>query len=503
MIKYNETLGNNVYDLIIKQIDKSKMSELCEWVKGALNISNSDTNTFDKLTNDVSKHTVAKCLIYVKHIVKIEIIESIIQILKQANIEDDSQPVRSKNKKHLDNINYDLVCLIATYLPVVDLLNVCYINRLWHNNIKKSALISKCKSFTKLRITSKVATNYCIAYSSQWPYNNLKELHILINAHELQESTVPEFKQTDTIEYLNSCIFCFSKPLPHLKAIRVWGTHRPIMEPNKKSWVIQNNNKSPLILTCVSCVYLYEAIWIPNTKCILFDSCILNNDIIENFIYNKYTQWICIQESELIGGLEPWLPESSSPSPTADINKYHPNITLTYTYTCYWNRIYLLLKSNNLYDKYVSHFNIIGHYSSINGDIRQLLKLLCNVTNPNEPKTIQILFEHDGKALKPEISDGPYFNYPQKDADIWDFILKHYKNICSDANIAKFEIGILRVNGDKKTGVCFDLKKFKNSKVQLYHYRLWNEVVYIEDRPHSPANWLKSCKQIRESMPIN
>ena len=424
MIKHDETLGNHVYDLIIQSIQESQMSELCKWTKRALNIYNSDINTFDKLTNKVSKHTIAKCLIYVKHIVTIEIIKNIIQTLKEANIEDNSEFVISKSRKSLDKINYNIFCLIATYLPVVDLLNVCYINRIWHSNIQDCRLISKCKPFKCLRLTSKIVSNYRIAFSSQWAYTDLKELHISIDEDALNETSVPEFKQ-DTIQYLDACKFCYPKALPHLKALRIWGTHRPVSKPCEKSWVIQNDSKSPLILTCITCIHLYEGLWIPNCKRVLFDSCVLNNDVMANFICNKYTKWICIQDCELIGPLA----ESATPSPTADINKYHPNIKLIYSYTGNWKEIYKLLTSNSMYDKYVSHFYVIAHYSSLNADLQQLLPVLSNVTNSNEPKKIKMLFEHEGKTLEPEGRKIKFFSPQEKDAFLWGFIVEQYKNI--------------------------------------------------------------------------
>ena len=502
MINDDQTVGIRVYDIIIKSIDQTKLSELCNWVKKSLKIWNSNINTFDQLTNIVSKHIIAQSQIYVKHIVTIDTIKSIVETLEEENVTDNSEPVISQSPKSLDNINKDVLSLLVNYLPIIDLLRVCYVNRLWYLNIMNSTLMSRYKACKTLKLTSKASRDYCIAYSSQWPYHDLKVLHIFASEDQLEESDVPKFTQ-QSIQYLDSPVFHCANALPHLRAIRIWGNDGPISLAGGQSWLKQNDRESPLILTVIVWIYLYEGLFIPNTKSILFEGCVLNNDVIKRFICNKETVWIGIQDCELIGSLEPWIRRHYTPTPTAEINKCQPNIKLNYIYSCDWNKIYSLLKTDSIYDKYVCDFQMICHYLQINADTIKVFQTLATVTNCNKPKSIRILFQFNGKTWNPKSKTRLFMDFNQMDACIWGFILEYYESIRGDANIDKFEIGLIRIDGDYKTGDLFDLKKFKDSKDEVAHYRAWNEILYIKEEHNSPTNWEKAREEIVQSIPID
>ena len=309
MINDNQTAGIRVYNIIIESIDKTELSELCYWVKKSLKIWNSNINTFGQLTNMVSKHIIAQAQIYVKHIVTIDTIKSIVRTLEEENVTDNTEPVISKSKKCLDNINQDVLSVLVNYLPIIDLLRLCYVSRLWHSNIMNSTLITQYQACKTLTLTSKASRNYCDAYSSQWPYHDLKVLHIFASEDELEESDVPKFTQ-QSIQYLDSAVFHCANALPHLRAVRIWGNDGPISLAGGQSWLKQNDRESALILTVIIWIYLYEGLFIPNTKSILFEGCVLNNDVIKRFILNKETVWIGIQDCDLIGLLEPWISEN-------------------------------------------------------------------------------------------------------------------------------------------------------------------------------------------------
>ena len=476
-----------VYNIFIKSLGKDTR-HVCQSLQHKFHISQTYVLTLSDLVKIHGKRAIIEYLIYNRKYINIDLIRDCISQLSTSQHNKDYKQISQNRKKWL---NSDVFKVITSYLTIGDLLRFAIINRLWHHNIMNKSFVSNARIFRSFTLTLQALRNWSM-FSSRWYLNNLHVLHIDVDNDQLKDTHLPKFEQK-TIQYLDTNSFYCTKPLYKLNALKIWGNNKYMSSQCINKWQLQKQHTTAIQFIVLTNLYINSYSFIPCNKCILFDKTHLDMSVLKYFISNNHTKWIGIQQGHIFDNPNEWQPECTG----ANIMQHTPNTKLNLLYTGTWAQIQWLLKCNSLYDKYISHLNIVMHYKLIDKNMTATLTSVTKITNCNQPKSIAILLHHQGPIMTPAIAIST--GCVERDEIVWNWIKYFAPRIQRNANITEFVIGLMRTDGQLKQSVCFDLKKI-SFRQQLKQEINWNDILYFHETDMNSNCWIKQFNKICNSI---
>ena len=472
LMKNDDILVKNVYDNITSNFSP-KAENVCKSLQDKLNISSPKIKTLQDLVKIHGKRSIISLLIYDRKWVSFDTIRDILANLEDDVYEAENNPTINTKKLSFDSCFYvDIFMVLSKYLTIADLIRVSITSKHWHTSIMKKSFASNAQSFRTFTFTTKGLLSWNILYSTQWYLNNLTVLHINISNNQLKTMQFPEFQQQN-IQYLDTHAFHCVKPLTKLKSLKIWGNNERIRRDFVSKWTLQKNYNILLRFIVIHNVnFNYnDHLYIPLAQSILFNKCPLRSTVIYNWITNDKVDCVTLQQCYLSRYHSMYLP----PLTDSDICEHIPNTTFNLLYVESITKIWYILSSGSMYDKYISKLQLLLYYDDIIDDWADFCAFLTKFKNTNKPKEIGVFLHHDGPAS--DVWDSIYFHCNKRDKIIWDWLKGNDSKIKSNSNVKHFFVGIIRTFGEEKRSYCFDIKTMDVTQY-LNHQLCWDSVLY-------------------------
>lgn len=456
MMHTKKKLSNIVYDMIVSKA-RITNDDVLKCIRGRLGQLNDDI--FEEVLAKVGKHSAVVCLILSRNVCSLAVLQDIIDDLKDIGIKDETE-FKPQNK--CDKILIpELFAHVGNYCKPHQLLQICGVSRLWYRTIMNVKFLQQCKSFQMQQLLGKQVRNFNHEHSSQWCYEQIKILKINATSRLLEKYKFPQFNQ-DSIQYLIAAKWHLTKIPDSLVAVKVLGYDETLHYIEAKDWDTIPSPKLKLAVG-VKCQDFIPSL--PDAQAKFYDECELSRSTLKSDIINPQVGYIGLQNCDVIGrvrGRHTWL---SKP-----IDECVPNVNLNIVDTSCWAALHRLLNDQNLFDKKIKKIRVVSKYDKIDEELPPFLKLITDVTNPNEPKKISLLFY--------SLPDTPKMD--QNDTFSITWILNNWDNFHSNPNINEFNLGILKVNkNDVQYSWCADLMKLPDSWKDTLQAK-WSSVLHTE-----------------------
>ena len=503
----DQKVATRVYNKFKTELAERE-GEVCDFIAQYVGNTNGHIEKFDTLNIDIPARTIVSVLIYDTEFIDNTIIRGIVQDLEDDKIEDSTViGITSENPYSFESAIYlGVLTNLIDFCSVDTLSKMSYLSRYWSEQIAQYPFQIP---YQTLHLT-KFSVNEYNPKSSMWHFTDLKFLCVHVWSYDLLAAKFPKFKQ-DTIQYLNSNIFHFDKPLPNLRALLIWGydDRRPLDEDRIKDWKVQQEHQNqPIKFTVIRYLYMGHHFndFIPPSRSILFEKCLVTGQLITDYLCNNDTLWIGISTNIHGGYIKPFC--NDRPVSAAEINKHTPRKHLLLLYCYRWDILTHVLECGSPYDKNVSRLSILYQHEHIDHTIKDFLTCISDVKNCNKTKEIVMLCHYDGDLshTKKQLEINEFFS---RDGFIFSWIMDNFDKIKNNHNISKFVFGVIRTYTDNKTqqdyksAHTFDLKKLKSVQDEPAQWCKWNHVLYWDDGPQPADDWEEEYEQFIHSIPMD
>ena len=486
-------VSSDVYDMILRKT-KIKPDEILTCIH--LRLGRTNCTTLPELIAKIGKHEIVICLLQSRLICSLPILEDIIADLKQLKIEDDTV---LKIKTKCDQILIpEIFGFVGKYCWYPEIFQMSRVSRLWYKTIMNVTFLKQCVCFGCFQLLADHVYNFN-QDSTQWYFEQIKVLFIHVATDLLNVYDFPKFNQ-NSIQYLKAAKWHLKNVPTSLTAVQVMGDDQTMHYEDAQEWPQMAPNQLKLSVG-YKLKRLLRTPRLPNAKAKFYHECELTcsslkyNIIIEEVIY------IGLQQCDVL-----FTPDCDNVLASQKIEDYVPYVKLNIVDTGDWYTLGSTLNDQKIYDKFIEDIIVVSKYDAIDDHLEYFLHLISNVTNPNKPKKISLLFYHNSKYLP---SDG----YPTPETDLFEkndklsirWFFKNWDNFHANANIKQFNIGILNVDPKgKKFCFCVDLMQLPDSwKVTILGH--WVSVLHLQSerfKCDDNNKWEKIFQRIETEMLI-